>query len=76
MLNATIVANTVISVLQTGFDKIIASPSGKTLGPLQVLTACGGQKIEYTGTCQLFIHHKGEIKEETFTVTNVQGTTI
>ena len=58
----------------TEFDKIIASPSEKVLGPPQILTAYGGQKIECMGTCQLFIHHKNGIKEVTFTVTNLQGT--
>lgn len=37
-------------------DKIIASASDKALGPPQILTAYGGQKIECMGTCQLFIH--------------------
>ena len=59
---------------KTEFDKIIACPSDKALGPPQILTAYGGQKIECMGTCQLFIHHKDGMKEATFTVTNVQGT--
>ena len=61
-------------ISKTEFDKIIASPSDKALGPPQILTAYGGQKIECMGTCQLFIHHKDGIKDVTFTVTNVQGT--
>ena len=61
-------------ISKTEFDKIITSPSDKALGPPQILTAYGGQKIECMGTCQLFIHHKDVIKEVTFTVTNVQGT--
>lgn len=51
------------------FDKIIACLSDKALGPPQILTAYGGQKIECMGTCQVFIHHKAGIKEATFTVT-------
>ena len=39
-------------ISKTEFDKIIASPSDKTLGPSQILTAYGGQKIECMGTCQ------------------------
>ena len=60
-------------ISKTEFDKIIPSPSDKTLGPSQILTAYGGQKIECMGTCQLFIHHKDGIKEVPLTVTNVQG---
>lgn len=60
-------------ISKTKFDKIIASPSDKALGPPQILTAYGGQRIECMGTCQLFIHYKSKIKEVPFTVTNVQG---
>lgn len=55
------------------FDKILANPSEKALGPPPVLKAYGGQQIQCIGTCQLFIHHKDGIKEIPFTVTNIPG---
>ena len=58
---------------KTEFYKIIGSPGDKAHGPPWILTAYGGQKIECLGTCQLFIHLKGGIKEVIFRVTNVQG---
>ena len=60
-------------ISKTKFDKIIASHSDKALRPPQILRAYGGQMIERMGTCQLFIHYKGKIKEVPLTVIDVHG---
>lgn len=46
------------------FEKIIARAGHRELGPPQILTAYGGQKVECMGTCQLFNHHYDGIKKQ------------
>ena len=56
------------------YDKLIPSPQHRHLGPAQYrITAYGGHTIKALGTCQLYVHQKGSIKEITFNVTEVPG---
>ena len=56
------------------YDKLIPSPQHRHLGPAQYrITAYGGHTIKTLGTCQLYVHQKGSIKEITFNVTEVPG---
>ena len=56
------------------YDKLIPSPQHRHLGPAQYrITAYGGHTITTLGTCQLYVHQKGSIKEITFNVTEVPG---
>ena len=56
------------------YDKLISCPQHRHLGPAQYrITAYGGHTIKTLGTCQLYVHQNGSIKEITFNVTEVPG---
>lgn len=56
------------------YDRIIPSPQQRHLGPAQFrITAYGGHTIKTLGTCQLYVHQNGSIKEIIFNVTEVPG---
>ena len=60
-------------ISKSDFNKIVATPEEKSLGPPQNLIAYGGQKIQCAGTCELYVHYKGTTIKTPFTVTNVKG---
>ena len=63
-------------ISKTDYNKISANPKEKIVGPLQVLTAHGGQTINCIGMCEVYIHHNNTTKPATFAVNNLQGPTM
>ena len=56
------------------YDRLNPSPQHRHLGPTQCrITAYGGYTIKTLGTCPLYVHHNGCIKEIIFNVTDVPG---
>ena len=55
-------------------DRLIPSPHKRPLSPAEFkITSYGGHNIKNLGTCTLYIHQHGGIKEVVFNVTEVQG---
>lgn len=55
------------------FQKVVTDPSQRQLGPPQCkITTYGGDIVENPGSCQLYVHHKGNVRAVvTFKVTKV-----
>ena len=54
------------------FQTVVTDPRQRQLGPPQCkITTYGGDIIENPGSCQLYIHHKGDVRAVTFEVTKV-----
>ena len=54
------------------YEKVATDPRQRQLGPPQCkITAYGGHNIKNLGSCQLYIHHRGDIRTVTFEVTKV-----
>jgi len=52
------------------YDKIVPNPKQRALDPPQFkIAAYGAHEIKNIGSCQLYVHHKGEVKSITFNVT-------
>lgn len=50
-----------------------ANPKARRPGPTQLLTIHVGHQIKTLGSCQLYVHHNGNINKATFTVTDAPG---
>ena len=56
------------------YDRLNSNPQHRHIGPTQCrITAYGGYTIKTLGTCPLYVHHNGSIKEIIFNVTDVPG---
>ena len=56
------------------YDRLNPNPQHRHLGPMQYrITAYGGYTIKTLGTCPLYVHQNGSIKEIIFNVTDVPG---
>ena len=56
------------------YEKVVADPKQRQLGPPQCkITTYGGHNIKNLGSCQLYVHHKGDVRAVTFEVTEVPG---
>ena len=54
------------------YEKVVTDPRQRQLGPPQCkITTYGGHNIRNLGSCQLYIHHRGDIRAVTFEVTEV-----
>ena len=63
-------------ISEADYKQIFPNPVTRRLGPAQLLTAYGGHQIKTLGSCQLYVHHNGNIKKVTFTVTDAPGPAI
>lgn len=63
-------------ISEADYKQIFLNPTARRLGPAQLLTAYGGHQIKTLGSCQLYVHHNGNIKKATFTVTDAAGPAI
>ena len=61
---------------EADYKQIFPNPVTWCLGPAQLLTAYGGHQIKTLGSCQLYVHHNGNIKKVTFTMTDAPGPAI
>ena len=56
------------------YDKVVTQPLERQLIPPQCkITAYGGHHINSLGSCQLYLHHNGDVKAVSFEVTEVTG---
>ncbi len=56
------------------YERIVPNLKQRKLdSPKAKITAYGGHEIKNIGTCQLYMHHDGEIKPVVFNVTDVKG---
>ena len=56
------------------YDRLIPIPQHRHLGPTQYsITAYGGYTIKTLGTCPLYVHQNGSIKEIISNVSDVPG---
>ena len=63
-------------ISEVDYNQIFPNPAARSLRPAQLLTAYGGHQIKTLGSCQLYVHHNGNIRKATFTVTNAPGPAI
>ena len=53
-------------------EKVATDPRQRQLGPPQCkITTYGGHNIRNLGSCQLYVHHRGDIRAVTFEATEV-----
>jgi len=54
------------------YEKVVTAPGKRQLGPPQCkITTYVGHNIRNLGSCQLYLHHRGDIRAVTFEVTEV-----
>jgi len=54
------------------YEKVVTDLRQRQLGPPQCkITTYGGHNIRNLGSCQLYIHHRGDIRTVTFKVTEI-----
>ena len=63
-------------ISEVDYNQIFPNPAARSLRPAQLLTAYGGHQIKTLGSRQLYVHHNGNIRKATFTVTNAPGPAI
>ena len=50
------------AISEADYKQIFPNPVTRRLGPAKLLTANGGHQIKTLGSCQLYVHHNGNIK--------------
>jgi len=63
-------------ISEADYKQTFPNPVTRRLGPAQLLIACGGHQNKTSGNCQLYVHHDGNIKKVTFTMTDAPGPAI